>query len=150
MIVVSDELEDNAVYKKWFAQAKESIQELWDEKYDRYVSSEGLPKRLAEQKAHMKTLWMMKCFFFDTYKTFLTSLILLRDNEMHQEIMNDVDEKMDKDLTIGTALKRVMLKHQSKFNGLFEQDGDSSETEDTDDSENEEDDEIAAKRMKLH
>ena len=116
----SEELEDNPVYNEWVDQANESTQEMWAEKYEKYIN-EGMDDQMAEQKALMKTRWMRKRIFFDTYMTFLTYFIRLRDNDIHQEIVDDVDEKIDKGLHVRTALRRAMVKHKSKFDGLFEQ-----------------------------
>ena len=131
----SSDLEDNATYREWADQAKEASKDLWNEKYQKYIE-EGMDDQRAKDKADMKTLFVVKRHFFDTYEDFLACNVHLRDNETHQQIMDELDEKLDKGMAIPKALKRVMPKHHVKFDALFQhEDSDDDETDDEEDEE---------------
>ena len=76
----------------------------------------------AKEKAHAKNLWAVKNTFFDHYMAFLSLNIRLKDNETHQDIMEEIEEKMEEGTNIDKALKRIVAKHRSKFDSLFEYD----------------------------
>ena len=117
----SSDLEDNATYQDWVQEAVEATEEMWSEKYDKYVS-EGMSEDQAKDKANRKTRWAVKRIFFNTYKDFLSSYLRLKENDTHQDIVEDLEQKLDRGMDINKALNRVMPEHQSKFEGLFQQD----------------------------
>ena len=86
----------------------------------------------AKEKAHLKTVWAVKRIFFDHYKTFLSLNLHLKDDDTHQDIMAELEEKTDEGMNIGKALKRSMATHRSKFDGLFEYDENEEEDEQED------------------
>ena len=114
----SSDLEDNAAYQDWMAEARETQRGMTDEKYDKYVN-EGMDEDQARQKVNRKTLWAVKQDFFDNYKEFLSSYLYLRENETHKDIVDDLDGKLDKGMNVNKALNRVLPKHAEKFAGLF-------------------------------
>jgi hypothetical protein len=117
----SSELEDNTAYQDWREEAKETTQEMWSAKYEKYID-EGMSEDHAKEKADIKTLWAVKRNFFNNYKDFLSSYLHLKDNDIHQEIVEELEEKMEKNMDVNKALSRVISKYQPKFNGLFQQD----------------------------
>ena len=84
----------------------------------------------------MKTLWAVKRNFFTRFKDFLSSYVHLKDENTYQDIIGDLEEKMEKGVDINKALNRVVSRYKSKFTGLFHE-----ETEEEDIGEEEEDDE---------
>jgi hypothetical protein len=128
----SDELEDNPAYLEWYERAVESTREMRGEKYEKYIA-EGMDDELAKEKANMKILWAVKRYFFESYETFLALGIHLKDDDTHQEIMDDIEEKIDNGVSEGKAIKRVIAKHRAKFEGIFQREED-EEMEDTEDS----------------
>ena len=131
----SDELEDNATYQEWRAQAIEATNDVWTEKYEKYIQA-GVNEEDAKGKANIKTLWAVKRFFFNRYATVLTRIIELQNDNTHQEILDDIHEKIHKGINITTAIKRVLVQHRNKFDALFQEDepGETIETdEDSDD-----------------
>jgi uncharacterized protein YoaH (UPF0181 family) len=102
------------------------------EKYEKYID-EGMDDELAKEKANVKTLWAVKRYFFESYETFLSLGIHLKDDDTHQEIMDDIEEKIDKGVSEGKAIKRVIAKHRAKFEGIFQREED-EEMEDNEDS----------------
>jgi uncharacterized Zn-finger protein len=133
----SDEVEDNITYLEWFKQAKEATQEIWTDKYARYVKS-GMTDDDAYDKANSKTMWAVKRFFFNRYKTFLFHTIQLKDDDTHQEILDDIVEKMDKGVDIRKALNRVVVNHKAKFESLLREEDDEEQME-SDEASDEED-----------
>ena len=117
----SSDLEDNATYQDWVQEATEATEEMWSEKYDKYVG-EGMSEDQAKDKANRKTRWAVKRIFFNNYKDFLSSYLRLKENDTHQDILEDLEQKLDRGMGINKALNRVMPEHQSKFEGLFQQD----------------------------
>ena len=128
----SMELEDNAAYQELYQQAFEETQSIRDEKYQKYIN-QGMDEELAEEKAYMKTLWALQRTFFNNYMAYLWSNSHLKEDETHQEIMDDLEEKIDGGMNIHKALKRVIAKHRAKFDGLFQQEEDEDEEMESDD-----------------
>ena len=127
----SDDLEDNPAYQAWYEQAMEATEGKRAEKYEKYIN-QNMNEEEAKEKAHLKTVWAVKRIFFDHYKTFLSLNLHLKDDDTHQDIMAELEEKTDQGMNIGKALKRSMAKHRSKFDGLFEYDEDEEEDEQED------------------
>ena len=117
----SSEIEDNIAYQDWVSEAVEATEEMWSEKYDKYIN-DGMNEDQAKEKANRKTRWAVKQHFFNSYKDFLSNHIHLKDNDTHEEILNELEEKMDRGADINKALSRVMLKHRVKFDVLFHPD----------------------------
>ena len=117
----SSDLEDNTAYQDWLVEAKETTEDLWNMKYDKYTS-EGMSEDQATEKANMKTQWAVKRNFFARFKDFLTSYLLLKDDEAYQDIVWDLEEKLEKGIDINKAINRIMAKHEAKFNALFQAD----------------------------
>ena len=136
----SNELEDNTVFLEWLDQAKEDTREMRLEKYEKYVA-DGMEDDLARKGAHEKIVWTIKRNFFDTYGTFLEDTVLLKEDETHQDILADIDEKTERGMDAYKAVRRVLPKHKHKFESLFEYDAD-------EDSEGVEDDQPPAKRIR--
>lgn len=128
----SSELEDNVTYQDWLEEAKGATEEMWTEKYEKYLN-ENMGRVQAKEKANRKTLWAVKRIFFNKYKEFLTHYLFLEDNVTHQEIVEDLKEKTDKGMIISKAFNRIMPKHQGQFEGLFQQDEEDDNQEDGDD-----------------
>jgi hypothetical protein len=137
----SSELEDNPTYQDWFEGAKESTRDMWREKYDKYING-GMSERFAREKANIKTLWAVKKHFFDTYKDFLSSYLRVKDNDTHQEILLDLESKIEAGVDVNKALSRVLSKHQSTFDGLFQHDEESDEEESEEDTEEDEEEDM--------
>lgn len=76
----------------------------------------------ARDKANRKTLWAVKKLFFNKYKDFVLSYFGLKDNETHQDIVEDLNEKVNKGTKPCKALNRVMAKRHAEFLGLFQPD----------------------------
>jgi hypothetical protein len=129
----SSDLEDNVAYQDWLQEAKEATNAMWSKKYEKYVN-EGLNEDQAKEKADRKTRWAVKRNFFDNYKDFLSSYLNLKGDDTHQEVLEDLEDKLDKGLDVNNALSRVMPKHQSKFDGLFQQDEEDDNESDNEDS----------------
>ena len=117
----SSDLEDNIAYQDWLAEAKETTGDLWNMKYDKYTS-EGMNEDQASEKANMKTQWAVKRNFFARFKDFLSSYLHLKDDEAYQDIVWDIEDKMEKGMDINKAISRIMAKHEAKFSALFEAD----------------------------
>ena len=129
---ISDELEDNATYQEWYAQAMEATEEMRAEKYEKYIA-EGLDQEQAKEKAHTKSLWAVKRVFINHFTTFLWSIAHLKGDDLYQEITDELEDRMDKGVDINKAIKRVVAKYQAKFDGLFLYDEDADEEREADD-----------------
>ena len=117
--VSGDELEDNLAYQEWYDQAMQATEEKRAEKYEKYIN-QGMDEDEAKEKAHEKTLWLVKRIFFDNYLTFLSLNFHLKDDDTHQELMAELEEKTDEGVDIDKALKRIMGRYRSKFDNLFD------------------------------
>ena len=117
----SSELEDNAAYRDWLEEAKGATEEMWSEKYEKYVNG-GMDEAQAKEKANRKTLWAVKRIFLNNYEDFLSSYLHLKDDDTHLDIVEDIEEKVNNGMEVSTAVNRVVAKHQAKFDGLFQQD----------------------------
>ena len=126
------ELEDNPAFQEWFRQALDETVEMRDEKYQKYVD-QGMNEERAKEKAHMKTSWAVQRIFFDKYRTHLWSSEHLKDDETHQELVEDLEQRMSDGKDVDKTLKRVIAKYRHNFDGLFMYDEDDETEEDTDD-----------------
>ena len=118
-------------------EAKEDTEDIWKPKYEKYIN-EGMSAHQAREKANIKTLWAVKRSFFAKFKDFLSSYVHLKDENTYQEIIGDLEEKMEKGVDINKALNRVVSNYKSKFTGLFHEE---SEEEEEEEEENENDEE---------
>ena len=116
----SSDLEDNTAYQDWLEEAAEATEEMRTDKYEKYIN-QGMDEDSANVKANRKVLWAVEKQFFNNYKDFLSSYLLVKDNFTHQEIVEDLEEKVTKGIDINRALGRVITKHRDKFRGLFHQ-----------------------------
>ena len=91
----SSDLEDNMAYQDWPAEAKETTGDLRIMKYNKYTS-EWMSEDQATENANMKTQWAAKRNFFARFKDFLTSYLHLKDDEAYQDIVWDLEEKIEK------------------------------------------------------
>ena len=130
----SNELEDNEVYRGWCEDAVRCNREATNQKYEKYLR-EGVDEVRARKKAHDKTLWEIKDDFFHNLETFLIQTAQLRDDDAFQEIMTDIDEKIEGGMELTEAVRKVLPKHKNQFATLFEHVPESEEesdgTEDT-------------------
>ncbi len=117
----NSELEDNIAYLDWLEDAKETTNTQWNEKYEKYIN-EGMSEDAAKDKANRKIRWALERIFFNKYKDFLSSYLHLKDHVTHLDIVEEIEQKLDKGMTINRALNRVIPKHQAEFKGLFHED----------------------------
>ena len=125
------DLEDNTMYQLWLQQSKETVHEMWNMKYEKYIN-QGMSESDAKAKANDKTLWAVKKEFFNKYKGFLVSHLHLKDNETHQGLIDSLEEKVDNGASVNRAVNRVMPKYHAQFEGLFQQDEDDNDDEEED------------------
>ena len=74
----------------------------------------------------------LKATFFDTYEEFLEATVQLEEDDTHQEIIADIEEKMRRGLDTSKAVKRVLPKHKHHFESLFEYKSDDEDANDSD------------------
>ena len=70
-----------------------------------------------KEKAYMKTLFTFQRVFFDI--SYLWSDVYLKEDEIHNEIVDDLEYKMEGGMDIYNSLKREVAKHRHKFDELF-------------------------------
>ena len=70
----------------------------------------------------MKTLWSVKKFFFERYETFMGRYFQLKEDDTYLDMVADIEEKIDKEVQLDKAIKRVMIKYRDKFDPLFQED----------------------------
>ena len=94
------------------------------EKYEKYVGA-GMSEQQAREKAYERTLWATKSNFFDTYEEFLEATVQLEEDDTHQEIIADIEEKMRRGLDTSKLLKEyfpntnIILKASSNTNRMM-------------------------------
>ena len=124
----TEDPEDNQGYQDWLEHAMTETEEKRNAKYDKYIS-EGMTEEEAREKAHVKVLWAVKRIFFDHYSNFLRQNVHLEKDETHQEIMDDLQSKLESGIDVKDALSRALVKHKTKFEGLFNYQSEDSEDE---------------------
>ena len=130
--------EDNLAYQEWFKQALAATEEMRNEKYEKYISK-GMSEAEAQENAHTKVLWAVKRIFFDHYFYFLRNNLYLEEDDANQEILSDIKERVEGGMDIRKAIQRVLARHGTKFDVLFqyqEEDEDEEEMEGTEESDN--------------
>ena len=103
----SSDVEDNPSFQDFVTVALASNKVMWTEKYEKYRNA-GMSEYLARKKATQKTLWAVKRVFFDNYKDFLLSYLHLKENDTHQEIVDDLEDKIDKGFHPSKAVDGVI------------------------------------------
>ena len=131
------DLEDNPTYQEWYQQALDGTQEMRDQKYDKYINEEGMDEEDARVKAHEKTLWLVKRIFFENYTTYLRHTLHIMEDEVHQEVLSEIEGKMADGMDMDKAVKKVLLRIRPQFDSLFEYE--EMATDDEEDNENETD-----------
>ena len=125
------DLEDNDIYQRWYERSMQVSEQARTEKYEKYVG-EGMSEQQAREKAYERTLWPTKGNFFDTYEEFLEATVQLEEDDTHQEIIADIEEKMRRGLDTSKTVKRVLPKHKHHFESLFEYKSDDEDANDSD------------------
>ena len=126
------DLEDNDIYQRWYERSIcKSANRQEPKKYEKYVGTD-MSEQQARDKAYERTLWGTKSNFFDTYEEFLEATVQLEEDDTHQVIIADIEEKMRRGLDTRKAVKRVLLKHKHHFESLFEYKSDDEDTNDSD------------------
>ena len=110
-------LED--IFQRWYERSMQVSELARTEKYEKYVGA-GMSEEQAREKAYGRPLWATKSNFFDTYEEFLEATVQLEEDDTHQEIIADIEEKMRRGLNIRKAVQRVLPKHKHPFENLFE------------------------------
>ena len=123
------EPEDNLAYQGWFEQAMTATDELRNEKYTKYISK-SMSEEEAKENAHIKVLWAVKRIFFDHYSYFLRHNLYLEEDDINQEILSDIKDRVENGMGVRKAVQRVLARHGTKFDVIFEY-----QKEDEDDSE---------------
>ena len=113
------DLDDNDIYQRWYERSMQVSESARTEKYEKYVGA-GMSEQQARDKAYERTLWAAKSNFFDTCEESLEAIVQLEEDDTHQEIIANIEEKMRKDLDSRKAVKRVLHKHKHHFESLFE------------------------------
>ena len=114
----SDDPEDNSVYCGWYDDAVEASQHTRTEKFEKYLKDDMAEYRVRE-KAYTRTVWAIKNDFLDSFGTFLE-----QKDTTYQDILSDIEEKVEGGMNVRKAVKRVLPKHKHKFESLFEFDPD--------------------------
>ena len=126
----SDDLEDHSVYRGWYDDAVEASQQSRTEKFEKYLKDD-MPEDRAREKAYARNLWATKNDFFDSFGTFLEQIQLIQEDQTYQDILSDFEEKVEEGMDVRRAVKRVLPKHKTKFESLFEFDPDLVEDDNT-------------------
>ena len=108
------DLEDNDIYQRWYQRSMQVSEPARTEKYEKYVGA-GMSEQQAREKAYERTLWAIKRNFFDTYEEFLEATVQLEEDDTHQEITADIEEKMRRGLDTSKAVKKSTSQIQTSF-----------------------------------
>ena len=109
------DLEDNDIYQRWYERSMQVSEPARTEKYEKYVGAGMSEQQARWEKACERTLWATKSNFFDTYEEFLEATVQLEEDDTHQEIIADIEEKTRRGLDTSKAVKRVLPKHKHHF-----------------------------------
>ena len=89
------------------------------EKFEKYLKDDMAEDR-AREKAYARTVWAIKNDFFDSFGTFLEQIQFIEKDTTYQDILSDIEEKVEGGMDVRKAVKRVLPKHKHKFESLFE------------------------------
>ena len=65
----------------------------------------------AREKAYARTVWAIKNDFVDSFGTFLKQILLIQKDDTYQNIVSDIEEKVEEGMDVRKAVKRVLPKH---------------------------------------
>ena len=117
----SNDLEDNSVYRGWYDDAVEASQQSRTEKFEKYLKDD-MAKDKAREKAYARTVWAIKNEFLDSFGTFLEQIQLIQKDTTYQDILSDIEEKVEGGMDVRKVVKRVLSKHH--LESFFEFDPD--------------------------
>ena len=124
-------LENNDVFREWLEDAKDATREAMETKYQKYVDR-GMEEGEAAEKARFKTTPDLKRAFFDRYREFLRHHQTLRHDEIHSEILEDLENRVEDGMDVRHAVKRALAKHDHEFAGLLQYEEEEEEESDVD------------------
>ena len=91
---------------------------------------QGIGEAKVKEKARWKTAPAVKKEFFDMYADHLWEYKTLESNQVHQDILEVMEERLSDGVDIHHSVKRAVAKHKHEFEGLNrELDEESSEEE---------------------
>ena len=109
------DLEDNDIYQRWYERSMQVSEPARTEKYEKYVGFQVCRNSRLERKPMKEPCGRLKAYFFETYEEFLEATVQLEEDDTHQEIIADIEEKMRRGLDTSKAVKRVLPKTQTSF-----------------------------------
>ena len=118
------DLEDTDIYQRWYERGMQVSEPARTEKYEKYVGA-GMSEQQAREKAYKRTLWAAKSNFFDTYEEFLEAIVQLEEDDTHQQIIANIEEKCEEASTVVKLLKEyfintnIILKASSNTNRVM-------------------------------
>ena len=90
-----------------------------EKRAEKYIS-QGIDEEETKEKAHEKTLWLVKRIFFDYYLTFLSLNFHLKDDDTHQELIGRTWRENGRRHGHRQSIERIMGRYRPKFDNLFD------------------------------
>ena len=120
-----DELTSNETFQKLVKRARLSNEQEYNDLVHEYVE-EGLSEDEARSQAEQEINDLDT--FMHNYKQLVAYTIGLQESDIHNDIIDEVNELIDRGRTLKSAIKKVVKKEY--FEELFESESDSEDEED--------------------
>ncbi|XP_060588538.1 uncharacterized protein LOC132743954 [Ruditapes philippinarum] len=128
-----DSVEDNEAYVNIWKRARKANDEKFDRIYNKFVD-DGEESDEAQEMAEERIQPYNEKMFFDNYTMLIDNFILpLRNSDLHNNIMAQIYKSISKGLHKTKAVQKVLKKHKTEFEDLFEME--LSDDEESDDEE---------------
>ena len=112
--VFEEDTHKDPVFMELFEDAKELNEDQWREIYDQLIA-DGLSEKDAAREAHEDMAKTYKVDFFAGYEKLLESLYALRQNGIHNLVVDEIDELIGDGRNTGRIIRWISLSSMIRF-----------------------------------
>ena len=128
-----DDITENDAFQKLIKHSRRGNEEEFNEKVTTLVN-DGTSKSTAIRKIDKQLVSKDADAFIESYRDLLSFIIELQDSQIHQDILNEINELVARGRSVKSAIRRVVK--LPDFEDLFASDSsDTNQSDDTDENE---------------
>ena len=125
-LLKEEDLSEIPTFQKLAKRARTNNEGKYNDLVDEFLE-DGLSEKRAEKKAEKEQIDLDYNIFIKLYKQLMTYIIGLQDSDLHDDMLTEIIDLVDKGRSIKSAINRVVKREY--FDELFEEDSSDSESE---------------------
>ena len=129
-LLEEEDLSEVPTFQKLVKRARTNNEGKYNDLVDEYLEK-GLSEKQAEKKAEKELIDLDYDIFIKLYKQLMTFIIGLQDSDLHNDMLTEIIDLVDRGRSIKSAINRVVKRDY--FDELFEEESSESEEEETSD-----------------